>query len=59
MIKYILCKELLYAILCAFIIQITFKNFNLITIKRKSEGMMNVEYHECGEYGDGINVLYN
>jgi hypothetical protein len=57
MIKYIICKEILYAILCAFIIQITFKNFNLITINRQSEGMMNVESHKCGGDGDGLNVI--
>ena len=57
MIQYVVCKEILYAILCAFIIQITFKNFNIITVARKSEGMMNVEYHKCGGDGDGLNVV--
>jgi hypothetical protein len=52
-----MCKEILYSILCAFIIQITFKNFNFITVERKSEGMMNVEYHKCGGEDDGLNVV--
>jgi hypothetical protein len=50
MLENIFTKELFYALLFTFIIYLIFKRVNLITMQRKSEGMMNVEFHTKDDF---------